>query len=98
MMSIMLAIAAATLALAPVSSDAVSTDGEGNRLYVCSADAAAKRALKRTQGEVVFVTAKEVLAAQDSGERWASPRCITNHELRRLKSQTQRLVQVNAAR
>ncbi|MCK5911504.1 MAG: hypothetical protein KAG62_16280 [Caulobacter sp.] len=98
MMSIISALAAATLTLAPVPSGAVSADSGGNRLYVCSADAAAKRALKRTQGEVVFVTAKEVLAAQGSGERWASPRCITNHELRRLKSQTQRLVQINAAR
>jgi len=97
-MSIMLAVAAATLALTPVSPEAVSPRDGVNSLYVCSADAAAKRALKRTQGEVVFVTAKEVLAAQDSGERWSSPRCITSHELRRLKSQTQRLVQVNAAR
>jgi hypothetical protein len=55
-------------------------------LYVCEATAQESRAFRIEHGEVVYMSAEDVIAAQSRGEAWETPRCITAEELRRLES------------
>jgi len=60
--------------------------------YVCATDEATRRSFEREYGQApVFVTAEEALAASAAGERWTTPRCMTEaqHErLERIRHQT----------
>ena len=60
--------------------------------YVCATDEDTRRSFEREYGVApVFVTAEEALAAAAAGERWVTPRCMTQaqHErLERLRRQT----------
>ena len=60
--------------------------------YVCASDDATRRSFEREYGAApVFVTAEEALAAAAAGERWATPRCMTEAQharLERLRRQT----------
>ncbi|MFN3815548.1 hypothetical protein [Brevundimonas sp.] len=60
--------------------------------YVCATDEATRRSFEREYGAApVFVTAEEALAAAASGERWTTPRCMTEAQharLERLRGQT----------
>ncbi|WP_292104037.1 hypothetical protein [Brevundimonas sp.] len=60
--------------------------------YVCATDEATRRSFEREYGAApIFVTAEEALAAAAAGERWATPRCLTEAQharLERLRRQT----------
>jgi hypothetical protein len=60
----------------------VTTAAPGKTLYVCEDTAMTRRAFARQFGQVEFVTADAVRA---DGQAWASPKCITSVEARRLK-------------
>ena len=54
-------------------------------VMVCGGDAEARRAYQQTYGAAPsFVTAQEALAARQTGQRWATPRCMTAHQYNRL--------------
>ena len=59
-------------------------------VMVCATDAATRRAYQREFGVApVFVTAQEAVAARQAGQRWATPRCMTERQYDRLVSSTQ---------
>ncbi|HYE46332.1 MAG TPA: hypothetical protein VEA44_11240 [Caulobacter sp.] len=60
----------------------------GRELYICARDEASRRAFKRRFGEVVFVSAREVVDSRTDGSAWAVPRCITQKEYLRLEKLT----------
>lgn len=51
-------------------------------VYICDSSAMTKRAFAREHGSAEFVTAKDVAR----GETWATPKCITAAEARRLRA------------
>ena len=54
-------------------------------VLVCGADTQARLAYQQTYGAApAFVTAQEALAARQTGQRWATPRCMTAHQYNRL--------------
>lgn len=59
-------------------------------VMACKTDTATRRAYRREIGAApVFVTAQEALAARQNGQRWATPRCMTEHQYNRLVASTQ---------
>ena len=54
---------------------------------VCGTDVASRTAYQRDHGATPsFVTAQQAVAAYQSGQRWAAPRCMTAHQYDRLAS------------
>lgn len=54
-------------------------------VMVCGTDAASRLAYQRDNGVTpTFVTAQQAVAARQSGQRWAAPRCMTAHQYDRL--------------
>ncbi len=52
---------------------------------VCGTDVASRTAYQRDHGATPsFVTAQQAVAAYQSGQRWAAPRCMTAHQYDRL--------------
>ena len=52
---------------------------------VCGTDVASRTAYQRDHGATpTFVTAQQAVAAYQSGQRWAAPRCMTAHQYDRL--------------
>ncbi|MFN4296361.1 MAG: hypothetical protein ACK4FB_05925 [Brevundimonas sp.] len=86
----------APLAVAAQSQQGASANEPAPRFeraaYVCATDEATRRSFEREYGAApVFITAEEALAAAASGERWATPRCMTEAQharLERLRRQT----------
>lgn len=59
-------------------------------VMACKTDTATRRAYQREFGAApVFVTAQEAVAARENGQRWATPRCMTEHQYNRLVASTQ---------
>ena len=57
---------------------------------VCKTDTATRRAYQREFGAApVFMTAQEAVAARENGQRWSTPRCMTEHQYNRLVASTQ---------
>lgn len=82
--SILLAVSALAAAAGPVMAQD-SPPTAPRAVYVCGSDAATSRSFQHRYGErPIFVSADEALAAAASGERWATPRCMTDREHRRL--------------
>lgn len=52
-------------------------------LYVCDGSAMSRRGFAREHGSVEYVTAE---AAAQKGGRWATPKCISPAEARKLKA------------
>ena len=47
--------------------------------YICVNDEATRRAFERQYGQApIFVTAEQAAAANVAGERWTTPRCMTD--------------------
>jgi len=58
-------------------------------VMMCATDTATRRAYQREFGTApVFVTAQEALASRQAGTRWSTPRCMTEHQYKRLVSST----------
>lgn len=54
-------------------------------VMVCGTDTASRIAYQRDHGATpTFVTAQQAVAAHQSGQRWAAPRCMTSHQYNRL--------------
>lgn len=53
-------------------------------LYVCDTAPETRRAFQREHGQVIYMSAEEVLAAEATSTRWTAPRCISPMEARRL--------------
>lgn len=65
------------------------TDVAERTVLVCDTDAATARAFAREFGQTPrFMTAEQIRAAQASGERWETPRCISASEHARLRNLT----------
>lgn len=59
-------------------------------VMACKTDTATRRAYAREFGAApVFVTAQEAVAARQNGQRWSTPRCMTEHQYNRLVAFTQ---------
>ncbi len=59
-------------------------------VMACKTDTATRRAYQREFGAApVFVTAQEAVAARQNGQRWSTPRCMTEHQYNRLVASTQ---------
>lgn len=85
--SIVLAASALTAAAMPaMAQDAAPTAPAAPRaVYVCASDAATTRSFQQRYGvRPTFVSATEARAAAAAGERWDTPRCMTEREHRRL--------------
>lgn len=85
--SILLAATALAAFTAPaMAQDAAPSASSAPRaVYVCATDAATTRSFQQRYGaRPTFVSATEVRAAAAGGERWATPRCMTDREHRRL--------------
>lgn len=55
-------------------------------VFVCDDSAETRTAFARRYGQVRYVTAEEISTAAALGETWATPRCITDVELRRYRA------------
>ena len=74
----------AAFALPAVAQQVPAAADAPRAVYVCAADAATARSFQQRHGvRPVFVTAREVRQAAAAGERWATPRCMTEREHRR---------------
>jgi hypothetical protein len=59
-------------------------------VMMCATDTTARRAYQREFGAApAFVTAQEALASRQAGTRWATPRCMTEHQYNRLVASPQ---------
>lgn len=59
-------------------------------VMACKTDTATRSAYQREFGAApVFVTAQEAVAARENGQRWSTPRCMTEHQYNRLVASTQ---------
>lgn len=77
--SSILAMAALAAAAAPALADSTTTPARA--VYVCGSDDATARSFERRYGSApVFVTARDAMAATQAGERWSTPRCMTERE------------------
>lgn len=82
--SISLLLAASAVAALATPALAQEAPAAPRAVYVCSADAATSRSFQQRHGvRPVFVTAREARAAVMGGERWSTPRCMTEREHRR---------------
>lgn len=81
----------AGLVLAAAAPVAASTDPKAERaptqaVMICAEDASTRASFEREYGErPVFVSAQDLLAARDAGERWEAPRCMTEREYARYE-------------
>ena len=82
---------AAGLALAAAAPVAASVDPEtakapAQAVMICGEDSATRASFEREYGQrPVFVSAQDLLAARDAGERWEAPRCMTEREYARYE-------------
>ncbi|MBB5660757.1 hypothetical protein [Brevundimonas halotolerans] len=82
---------AAGLALAAAMPASASVDPKTQRapaqtVMICAEDSATRASFEREYGErPVFVSARDLLAARDAGERWEAPRCMTEREYARYE-------------
>jgi hypothetical protein len=54
-------------------------------VYVCASDATTSRSFEQRHGvRPTFVSADQARTAAANGERWATPRCMSDREHRRL--------------
>jgi hypothetical protein len=81
-LSLTLATGLALAAAAPVAASVdPTTDTPAQAVMICSEDAVTRASFEREYGErPVFVSAQDLLAARDAGERWEAPRCMTERE------------------
>lgn len=89
-MSILLAAALAASAVTPALADSPDTrtarDSAPRAVYVCGQDQATRRSFEARYGsEPVFVSATEAMAADRAGERWETPRCMSEREHARFE-------------
>lgn len=57
------------------------TPAQPRAVLICATDAATRASFAREYGAApVFISAREALAARDSGQTWATPRCMTERE------------------
>lgn len=84
--SISILMAASAIAAPALAQEASPAETVAPRaVYVCAADAATSRSFQQRYGErPVFVSAVEARTAAANGERWSTPRCMTEREHRRL--------------
>jgi|GEM_PF-3031928 len=54
-------------------------------LLVCDTSAATRQAFASEHGAAVYMTAEQITAAAAAGERWATPRCVSDAELARYR-------------
>ncbi|WP_404417217.1 hypothetical protein [Brevundimonas vesicularis] len=79
------ALAAATTPALAQSPRAAERAAVLQTVRVCGTDVAARTAYQRDHGATPsFVTAQQAVAAYQSGQRWAAPRCMTAHQYDRL--------------
>lgn len=79
-----LALSAAVPATASV--DPKSQRAPSQAVMICAEDSATRASFEREYGErPVFVSARDLLAARDAGERWEAPRCMTEREYVRFE-------------
>ena len=81
-----------TLAAAVPATAAIDpkTGAPAQAVMICGDDAATRASFEREYGErPVFVSAQDLLAARDAGERWEAPRCMTEREYVRYERITQ---------
>ena len=82
---------AAGLALAAAVPASASVDPKTQRapaqtVMICAEDSATRASFEREYGQrPVFVSAQDLLAARDAGERWEAPRCMTEREYARYE-------------
>lgn len=77
--------AAASPSLAQSSTPRAERAAVLQSVRVCGTDAASRLAYQRDNGVTpTFVTAQQAVAARQSGQRWAAPRCMTAHQYDRL--------------
>lgn len=85
----LLAAMMALPALAQEPQSAPSLQTASLPVYLCESSDANRSAFLRQHGEPpTFVTAEEILAARTAGERWETPRCMTDRQHRRLGQMT----------
>lgn len=85
--SILVATSAIAAFAAPaIAQDAAPATPDAPRaVYVCAADATTTRSFQQRHGvRPTFISANEARSAAANGERWATPRCMTDREHRRL--------------
>lgn len=86
------AIAACAI-LAAISTTSVAsaqnrqpTDEIARPILICASDTATQRAFRREHGaEARFITAEQATDAARRGERWETPRCISERQNARLQ-------------
>lgn len=75
---------AALALMAAAVTPAVAADpspGQQRAVLICATDANTRASFTREYGAApVFITAREALAARDSGQTWTTPRCMTERE------------------
>ena len=79
----------AAFAAPAVAQDAAQTAPDAPRaVYVCASDATTTRSFQQRHGvRPTFVSAEQARAAAANGERWDTPRCMTDREHRRMLDQ-----------
>ncbi len=83
--SISILLAVSALAAPAMAQDVRPVSDAPRAVYVCASDAATTRSFQHRYGQrPVFVRAEEARAAAANGERWSTPRCMTEREHRRL--------------
>ncbi len=84
---LVVASAIAAFTAPAVAQDAAQSAPAAPRaVYVCASDATTARSFEQRHGvRPTFVSANEARAAAANGERWATPRCMTEREERRLR-------------
>lgn len=79
------ALATATTPALAQSPRPAERDAVLQTVRVCGTDVASRTAYQRDHGATPsFVTAQQAVAAYQSGQRWAAPRCMTAHQYDRL--------------
>ena len=82
--------ATATPSLAQTSRAETARAATLQAVMMCRTDTSTRRAYQREFGAApIFVTAQEAVAARQAGQRWSTPRCMTEHQYNRLISSTQ---------
>lgn len=91
--SILLSASTVVAFAAPaIAQEPGSAAGGERAVYICASDAATSRSFQQRYGaRPTFVSADEARAAAASGERWETPRCMTEREHRRLVEQSRTL-------
>ncbi len=73
-------------AMRPLAQTTATTLAPQRGVFVCDDSAETRTAFARRYGQVRYVTAEEITTAAALGETWATPRCITDVELRRYRA------------